>query len=74
MTCDSWDTDQPIGVTSVVRAGREARIQRVAETVEAEGQNKLSLHSAKTLLLPILCLHWKSASSTLTLIPINVHL
>ena len=42
--------------------------------VEAERQNKLSLHSTKTLLFPIVCLHWKSASRTLTLIPINVPL
>ena len=86
-TRDSWDTDQSIWVTSVVRARRgariqrvtetveaEARMQRVTETVEAERQNKLSLDSAKSLLFLILCLHWKSASSTPTLIPINVPL
>ena len=49
-------------------------MQRDTETLEAERQNKLSLQSAKILLFSILCLHWKSASSTLTLIPINVPL
>ena len=37
-----------------------------AVTLVAEKTYKLGLHSAKTVLFQILCLHWKSASSILT--------
>ena len=40
-----------IEVISVIRARRRAIIQSNTETLEAERQNKLSLHSAKSLFL-----------------------
>ena len=55
-----------------VDRGHLSQTQSDTETLEVERQNKLSLHSVKTVLFFDLVLTLMSASSTLTLIPINV--